>query len=124
MTDWQFKLWAADRKAKTAPLYDAAYAEEQASARAVRTERPSFRERTDGRRQHRAYVCPAKMFRHHPDPKVRALAFEQAREQHLAHGPCQGRCRMGLSHFVKNDTTMRIAIGEKRAAAWREKISR
>jgi hypothetical protein len=117
MTDWQFKLWSAGRKASLPPSF-----EPESVALAPLRVRPAYRERTDGRRQHKSYVCPAKMFRHHPDPALRALAQEQAREQHELHGPCDGRCRQPLSRFVKNDTTMRIAIGEKRAAAWREKI--
>lgn len=124
---------------RASPLYDPVAAALGKARDAAAELRPAFRQRTDGRTSRRAYVCPAKMFARHPDAEVRRIAFEQAREAHalndiMAHGhECAGPCRakacrpegrFSLSMFVKNDTTMRIAIGQKRAAAWREKTTR
>lgn len=69
----------------------------------------------------KSYVCPARMLARHPDADLRRLAQEQAREQHHAHGPCQGKCRTTLSMFAKNEQTARIAQGLKRQARINER---
>lgn len=85
-----------------------------------------------GRTPRRDYICPAKQYAKHPDASVRALAQAQADAYHalndiMVHGEvCHGKCHakacrretrpLPLSMFAKNDHTLRIALGLKRAA--------
>ncbi len=94
--------------AEYAKLRDAAAAERRAIG--LREERPAYFIR-------KYPICPAKMFRHHPDPALRELAAAQAAENHAAHGCCQGRAKTTLSQFVKNDTTLYLSL--KKAEAQR-----
>ncbi|MDX6768947.1 MAG: hypothetical protein SF051_05400 [Elusimicrobiota bacterium] len=48
-----------------------------------------------GRTPSRSVVCPARMTRRHPDPKLRQLGQEQADALHAAWGPCCA-CRQGF----------------------------
>jgi hypothetical protein len=112
--------WAKAKR--QSPLYDPEAAEygkirDAASAerRAIglREERPAY--------YIRQYpICPAKMFRHHPDASVRELAKAQAADSHMVHGCCKGRAKTTLSQFVKNDTTLYLSL--KKAEAERTKI--
>jgi hypothetical protein len=49
---------------------------------------PMVREGGQGITKCRMTVCPARMFKHHPDKDLRRLANKQAREQHKMWGPC------------------------------------
>lgn len=107
---------------RQSPLYDPEAAEygkmRDAAAAArlaigLREERPAYYIR-------KYPICPAKIFRHHPDPAVRALAKAQAHEAHAVNGPCKGRAKTTLSMYCKNDTTLYLSV--KKAEAERTKI--
>jgi hypothetical protein len=123
MTDWQFKLWSASRK--DAPLYDPEAAELGKARDAAAAERHAvgLREERPAYYIRRYPICPAKMFAHHPDPALRALAKAQAHEAHSYGGPCNGKAKTTLSMFVKNDTTLYLATKRKEAERTKIKMS-
>lgn len=58
----------------------------EASGRAERDagySRPAWIPNTKGRAKQKAFICPAKIYRRHPDKAVRDLAYAQAEEIHL-----------------------------------------
>lgn len=42
-------------------------------------------------RTRRNYICPAKIWKNHPDASVRNIAWNQAHAQHQMWGPCRPR---------------------------------
>jgi hypothetical protein len=66
-------------------------AEAETAAAAARPIRASRGGKGRKGRTKRAYICPAKQYRGHPDKETRKLAFEQARESHAVWGVCKMR---------------------------------